>query len=101
MFELDSEDSFIVDPALRQPATMLEALQFMAAQFCEILEPDSSSLPRASVESIRAQIWETHECALRAEMEEHFSCLRDRVDLDRFHRVIDSLLSDPSSLSLS
>ena len=104
MFELDSEDSFIVDPVvpvLRQPATMLEALQFMAAQFCEILEPDSGSLPRASVESIRAQIWEKHEYALRVEIEERFSRLRDRIDLDRFHRVIDSLLSNPSSLSLS
>ena len=100
MYELDDSDNFAIAPSLRTPATMLEALQFMVAQLSELLLPDSGALPKASVEGIRAQIWETHESALRAELEERASRLRARLDPDRFASVIDQVLASPSSTTL-
>ena len=100
MYELDHEDNFTVATSLRAPASMLEALQFMVGQLSELLLPDSGALPRASVEGIRAQIWETHESALRAELEERASRLQARLDPDRFASVIDKVLASPSSHTL-
>ena len=100
MYEMDSSDSFYFAESLRTPATMLETLQFMVAQLTEHLLPDAGSLPAASVEGIRAQIWEKHEQALRAEVEERFVRIRDRLDPDRFASLIDQILSSPSSRSL-
>ena len=96
----DDSDNFTIAPSLQPPATMLEALQFMVGQLSELLLPDSGALPRASVEGICAQIWETHESALRAELEERASRLRARLDPDRFASVIDQVLASPSSHTL-
>ena len=100
MYELDEDNSFSIATSLRAPATMLEGLQFMVTQLSENLLPDSGALPRASVESIRAQIWETHESALRVELEERAARLRARLDPDRFASVIDHVLASPSSHAL-
>ena len=100
MYELDEADSFSVATSLRAPATMLEGLQFMVTQLSENLFPDSGALPRASVESIRTHIWETHESALRAELEERAARLRTRLDPNRFASVIDHVLASPSSHAL-
>ena len=100
MYELDNCDSFYFAESLRALASMLEALQFMVAQLMELLLPDTCSLPPASVEGIRAQIWEKHEQALRAEVEERFQRIRERLDPDRFASLIDHILSSPSSRSL-
>ena len=100
MYELDPSDSFCFADSLRAPATMLEALQFMVAQLSELLLPNSRELPPASVEGIRAQIWEKHESALRAELEERFSRLRARLDLDQFTSVINQVLASPSAHTL-
>ena len=100
MYELDPSDSFYFSGSLRAPTTMLESLQFMVAQLTELLLPDARELPPASVEGIRAQIWEKHESALRAELEERFSRIRARLDPDRFTSVIDQVLASPSSHTL-
>ena len=100
MYELDSSDSFYFADSLCAPATMLEALQFMVAQLTELLLPDAGSLPSASVEGICAQIWEKHEQALRAEVEERFLRIRERLDPNHFASLIDTILSSPSSRSL-
>lgn len=67
---------------------MLEALQFMVAQLRELLEPDAGSLPKASVEGIQAHIWEVHESALHAEVEEQFVRFWARLDLDCFMQTM-------------
>ena len=100
MYELDHSDSFYFSGSLRAPTTMLETLQFMVAQLTEQLLPDARELPPASVEGIRAQIWEKHESALRAELEERFSRLRARLDPDRLTSVIDQILASPSAHAL-
>ena len=100
MYELDPSDSFFFSDSLRAPSTMLEALQFMVAQLTELLLPDARELPPASVEGICAQIWEKHESALRAELEERSSRLRQRLDPNRFASVIDQVLTSPSSHAL-
>ena len=101
MFVLEPEDGCEVDLALCQPASMLEALQFMTGQLMELLLPDAHSLPKVSVNQICSQIWELHETALRAKMEECFSRLRDRMDFDCFQKVIDSVLANLSSSALA
>ena len=100
MYEMDPSDSFYFSDSLRAPTTMLETLQFMVAQLTELLLPDARELPPASVEGIRAQIWEKHESALRAEIEERFSRLQARLDTDRFTSVIDQVLASPSAHTL-
>ena len=100
MFELDHADNFYFSDSLRAPTTMLESLQFMVAQLTELLLPDARELPPASVEGIRAQIWEKHESALRAELEERFSRLRARLDPDRITSVIDQIFASPSAHAL-
>ena len=100
MYELDQADNFYLSDSLRAPTTMLELLQFMVAQLTEQLLPDARELPPASVEGIRAQIWEKHESALRAELEERFSRLRARLDPDRLTSVIDQILASPSAHAL-
>ena len=100
MYELDPSDSFYFSDSLCALATMLEALQFMVAQLTELLLPDARELPPASVEGIRAQIWEKHESALCAELEERFSRLRACLDPNRFTSVINQVLASPSSHTL-
>ena len=100
MYEMDHSDNFYFSDSLRTPTTMLETLQFMVAQLAEQLLPDARELPPASVEGIRAQIWEKHESALRAELEECFSRLRARLDPDRLTSVIDQVLASPSAHAL-
>ena len=101
MYELDGNDSFYFDASLHAPATMLEVLQFMVAQLTELLLPDAGSLPQASVEGIRAQIWEKHEQALQAEVEECFARIQECLDPDRFTSLIDQALEGFSPQDIS
>ena len=56
-FEIDEADDFDIDDQLRQPATQLEAIQFMIAQLNEQFLPNANGLPAPRVEEIRTRIW--------------------------------------------
>ena len=68
-FEIDLVDDFDIDNQLRQPATQLEAIQFMIAQLSEQFLPNANGLPAPRVEEICTRIWAKLKDALRAELE--------------------------------
>ena len=91
-FELGSEDDFDIDDQLRQPATQLEAIQFMIAQLNEQFLPNANGLPAPRVEEIRTRIWAKLEDALRAELEAEAavfsSCISGMGISDIFEQIM-------------
>ena len=100
-FELGSEDDFDVDDLLRQPATQLEAIQFMIAQLSEQFLPNANGLPAPRVEEIRTRIWAKLEDALRAELEAEAAVFSARISGMGISDIFDQIMSGVSHQELT
>lgn len=65
---IDREDTFEIDDSLQQPATHVEAMQFMIEQLREQFKPTAMGLPWPRVEEIHACVWVIHKWALEVEI---------------------------------
>ena len=100
-FELGTEDDFDVDEQLRQPATQLEAIQFMIAQLNEQFLPNANGLPAPRVEEIRTRIWAKLEDALRAELEAEAAVFRSRISAMGVSDIFEQIMSRVSRQELT
>ena len=100
-FELGSEDDFDIDDQLRQPATQLEAIQFMIAQLNEQFLPNANGLPAPRVEEIRTRIWAKLEDALRAELEAEAATFSSRISGMGISDIFEQIMSGVSHQELT
>ena len=100
-FELGTEDDFDIDEQLRQPATQLEAIQFMIAQLNEQFLPNANGLPAPRVEEIRTRIWAKLEDALRAELEAEAAVFSSRISAMGISDIFEQIMSGVSHQELT
>ena len=100
-FELGSEDDFDIDDQLRQPATQLEAIQFMIAQLNEQFLPNTNGLPAPRVEEIRTRIWAKLEDALRAELEAEAAVFSSHISGMGISDIFEQIMSGVSHQELT
>ena len=100
-FELGSEDDFDIDDQLRQPATQLEAIQFMIAQLNEQFFPNANGLPAPRVEEICTRIWAKLEDALRAELEAEAAVFSSRISGMGISDIFEQIMSGVSHQELT
>ena len=100
-FELNLEDDFDIDDQLRQPATQLEAIQFMIAQLNEQFLPNATGLPAPKVEEIRTRIWAKLEDALRAELEAEAAVFSSRISGMGISDIFEQIMSRVSHQELT
>ena len=100
-FDLGSEDDFDIDDQLRQPATQLEAIQFMIAQLNEQFLPSANGLPAPRVEEIRTRIWAKLEDALRAELEAEAAVFSSRISGMGISDIFEQIMSGVSRQELT
>ena len=100
-FEIDMIDDFDIDDQLRQPATQLEAIQFMIAQLSEQFLPNANGLPAPRVEEIRTRIWAKLEDALRAELEAKAAVFSSRISGMGISDIFEQIMSGVSHQELT
>ena len=100
-FELGTEDDFDIDEQLRQPATQLEAIQFMIAQLNEQFLPNANGLPAPRVEEIRTRIWAKLEDALRAELKAEAAVFSSRISAMGISDIFEQIMSGVSHQELT
>ena len=100
-FEIDATDDFDIDEQLRQPATQLEAIQFMIAQLNEQFLPNANGLPAPRVEEIRTRIWAKLEDALRAELEAEAAVFSSRISGMGISDIFEQIMSGVSHQELT
>ena len=100
-FEIDAVDDFDIDEQLRQPATQLEAIQFMIAQLSEQFLPNANGLPAPRVEEIRTRIWAKLEDALRAELEAEAAVFSSRISGMGISDIFEQIMSGVSRQELT
>ena len=100
-FEIDAVDDFDIDDQLRQPATQLEAIQFMIAQLSEQFLPNANGLPAPKVEEIRTRIWAKLEDALRAELEAEAAVFSSRISGMGISDIFEQIMSGVSHQELT
>ena len=100
-FEIDAVDDFDIDEQLRQPATQLEAIQFMIAQLSEQFLPNTNGLPAPRVEEIRTRIWAKLEDALRAELEAEAAVFSSRISGMGISDIFEQIMSGVSHQELT
>ena len=100
-FEIDKIDDFDIDDQLRQPATQLEAIQFMIAQLSEQFLPNANGLPAPRVEEIRTRIWAKLEDALRAELEAEAAVFSARISGMGISDIFEQIMSGVSHQELT
>ena len=100
-FELGTEDDFDIDEQLRQPATQLEAIQFMIAQLNEQFLPNANGLPAPKVEEIRTRIWAKLEDALRAELEAEAAVFSSCISAMGISDIFEQIMSRVSHQELT
>ena len=100
-FEIDAVDDFDIDDQLRQPATQLEAIQFMIAQLSEQFLPNANGLPAPRVEEIRTRIWAKLEDALRAELEAEAAVFSSRISGMGISDIFEQIMSGVSHQELT
>ena len=100
-FELGTEDNFDIDEKLWQPATQLEAIQFMIAQLNEQFLPNANGLPAPRVEEIRTRIWAKLEDALRAELEAEAAVFSSRISAMGVSDIFEQIMSGVSCQELT
>ena len=94
-------DDFDIDDQLRQPATQLEAIQFMIAQLSEQFLPNANGLPAPRVEEIRTRIWAKLEDALRAELEAEAAVFSSRISGMGISDIFEQIMSGVSHQELT
>ena len=100
-FEIDAVDDFDIDDQLRQPATQLEAIQFMIAQLSEQFLPNANGLPAPRVEEIRTRIWAKLKDALRAELEAEAAVFSSRISGMGISDIFEQIMSGVSHQELT
>ena len=100
-FEIDAVDDFDIDDQLRQPATQLEAIQFMIAQLSEQFLPNANGLPAPRVEEIQTRIWAKLEDALRAELEAEAAVFSSRISGMGISDIFEQIMSGVSHQELT
>ena len=100
-YEIDPVDDFDIDDQLRQPATQLEAIQFMIAQLSEQFLPNANGLPAPKVEEIRTRIWAKLEDALRAELEAEAAVFSSRISGMGISDIFEQIMSGVSHQELT
>ena len=100
-FELGSEDDFDIDDQLRQPATQLEAIQFMIAQLNEQFLPNANGLPAPRVEEIQTRIWAKLEDALRAELKAEAAVFSSHISGMGISDIFEQIMSGVSHQELT
>ena len=100
-YEIDATDDFDIDDQLRQPATQLEAIQFMIAQLSEQFLPNANGLPAPKVEEIRTRIWAKLEDALRAELEAEAAVFSSRISGMGISDIFEQIMSGVSHQELT
>ena len=100
-FEIDAVDDFDIDDQLRQPATQLEAIQFMLAQLNEQFLPNANGLPAPWVEEIRTRIWAKLEDTLRAELEAEAAVFSSRISGMGISDIFEQIMSRVSHQELT
>ena len=100
-FEIDAVDDFDIDDQLRQPATQLEAIQFMIAQLSEQFLPNTNGLPAPKVEEIRTRIWAKLKDALQAELEAEAAVFSSRISGMGISNIFKQIMSGVSRQELT
>ena len=100
-FELNQDDDFDIDDQLRQPATQLEAIQFMIAQLNEQFLPNANGLPAPRVEEIHTRIWAKLKDALRAELEAEAAVFSSRISGMGISDIFKQIMSGVSHQELT